>query len=226
MKIPLVLICGLLSNESLWRHQIAYLSDIASIQVAMPSENNPEEMIQGILNIAPQQFALAGHSMGGWLALELMQRVPDRIVKLCLLNTTARSDSHEKQNRRKDLIARVRAGHFFEIVQETATAFVFHSPVKAEVEKMFLDVGADVFARQEEAMLHRKQVLATLGKISCPTLVIHAAQDKNFSLLEHEELVSKIHKAKLAIVEDIGHMSPLESPQAITALLRFWLTYF
>lgn len=75
-------------------------------------------------------------------------------------------------------------------------------------------------------MLQRTECLSILPKIMCPTLVIHGVQDKNFSLEEHQELVSNIPNSKLALIEDAGHMSPMEMPQAVTSLLRFWLTYF
>ena len=75
-------------------------------------------------------------------------------------------------------------------------------------------------------MLGRGECLSVLAEISCPTLVIHAAQDKNFGLQEHVEIVEEIYNSKLAVVEDSGHMSPMEMPQAVTMLLRYWLTYF
>ena len=90
---------------------------------------------------------------------------------------------------------------------------------------MFLEVGEEAFIAQQNAMLIRKESQPILPAIACATLVVYAAQDKNFTLAEHEELVHHIPNAKLAIVEDSGHMSPLEVPQAITALLRFWLSY-
>ncbi|MDR3623619.1 MAG: alpha/beta hydrolase [Chlamydiales bacterium] len=226
MKTPLVLLSGLLSNEVLWQHQISHLSDIASIQIISPSQDTPEKMIQAILEKAPLQFALAGHSMGGWLCLEVMRAAPLRVNKLCLLNTTVRMDVKEKMLKRKEMILRVKQGGFQEIVKEIVEKFVFNSLVKNDVEKMFLEVGRDAFMNQQLSMISRRESQSVLATITCPTLVIHAMQDKNFSLEEHEELVNLIQHAKLAVVEDSGHMSPLEMPQAITALLRFWLTYF
>lgn len=225
MKIPLVLLSGLLSDERLWQHQLDHLEDIASIQVISPRQDTPEKMIQEILDLAPPQFALAGHSMGGWLCLEVMRVANFRVTKLCLLNTTARGDSKEKRERRQELILKAQR-NFPDMAKEIVEHFVYNSLVKRAVEKMFLDVGKDAFIHQELAMMKRSLSASVLSSIMCPTLVIHAAQDKNFSLLEHQELVNQIQNAKLALVEDSGHMSPMEVPQAITALLRFWLTYF
>lgn len=97
MKIPLVFVSGLLSNETLWEVQVHNLSDLAVIQVQSPSQNCAKKMIEQILDLAPPTIALAGHSMGGWLCLELMRKAPFRVQRLCLLNTTARMDSEEKK---------------------------------------------------------------------------------------------------------------------------------
>lgn len=226
MKTPLVLVSGLLSNQALWRHQITHLNDIAAIRVVSPSQNTPKAMIQAILDESPPKFALAGHSMGGWLCLEVMRVAPSRVTHLCLLNTTARMDSEEKRISRQNMILKTEQGHFREVVEEVVERFIFNLLIKHEVEKMFLAVGEEAFIRQEQAMLMRSESLSILPTIDCPTLVIHAAQDKVFSLEEHRELVNQMQNAKLAVVEDSGHMSPLEMPQAITALLKFWLTYF
>jgi pimeloyl-ACP methyl ester carboxylesterase len=90
---------------------------------------------------------------------------------------------------------------------------------------MFLEVGQEAFIRQEKAMINRSESQSILSSITCPTLVIHAMQDKNFSLQEDQELVDQIQNAKLGLIEDSGHMSPIEMPQAVTALIRLWLTY-
>lgn len=226
MKTPLVLLSGLLSNETLWQHQTQHLSDIASIQVITSSQNTREKMVQAILEEAPPTFALAGHSMGGWLCLEVMRTAPTRVSKLCLLNTTFHDDSEEKKLRRQNMISRAKKGQFQEIVEEIVEHFVFNPQVKNGVRKMFLAVGQEAFIRQEEAMIARSECRSILASITCPTLVIHAAQDRIFSLEEHTGMANSIRNAKLAVVEDCGHMSPLEMPQAITTLLRFWLTYF
>lgn len=225
MKIPLVLVSGLLSNESLWQHQVDHLEDIAAISIISPSQDTPEKMVRSILDAAPPRFALAGHSMGGWLCLEIMQANPSRVSQLCLLNTTARMDSEEKRARRKEMILKAEKGNFPEIVEEIADHFVSNLQVKNDVKKMFLKVGKEAFIRQEKAMMMRHESKSILPKINCPTLVIHAAQDQNFSLEESKELVDQIQGAKLSMVEDSGHMSPMEAPQAITAFLRFWLVY-
>lgn len=224
MKTSLLFISGLLSNELVWSHQIKSLSDIASIKVISPTQDSPQKMVEAILEQASDQFALAGHSMGGWLCLEVMRRAKERVTKLCLLNTTAKSDTPIKKAKRKEMIQRVESGQFLEVVKELVDYFVFNTSVKNEVEKMFLEVGEQAFIRQEKSMLIRDECESILSMIQCPTLVIHAAKDKVFTLEDHQELASHIPKAKLAIIEDCGHMSPLEMPKAVTSLLSSWIS--
>ena len=226
MKIPLVLLSGLLSNERIWEHQSRYLGDIASVQVISASQDTPDSMVQAILAAAPPEFALAGHSMGGWLCLEIMRAAPERVSKLCLLNTTARKDSEDKKARRQWMIQETKIGHFKDLVGNMAGMFIYNQQLKDTVEKMFLQVGEEAFVRQEQSMLMRRESISILSAITCPTLVIHAAKDNIFSIDEHREMAEQIPGATLAIVEDSGHMSPLEMPQEITALMRYWLTCF
>lgn len=223
MKMPLVLLSGLLSNEILWRHQIDHLSDMASIQVISSNQNTAQKMVQAILEEAPPTFALAGHSMGGWLCLEVWRAAPSRVTQLCLMNTTARMDAEEKRLRRQAMILKAKQGRFPELIDEIMKYFVFNSAVEEDVKSMFSKVGGEAFINQEEAMLNRNECFSVLSTISCPTLVIHARKDHIFSLEEHKELAGQIPNAKLAVVEGSGHMSPMEAPDDITALLRFWL---
>lgn len=226
MKKSLVLLSGLLSNNKLWQHQISHLSDIASIQILSSTEDTPKKMVAALLEKASPTFALAGHSMGGWLALEVMRTAPSRVSRLCLLNTSAREDSGEKKRRREAMIQRVQRGQFPDVVEEIVAHFVYNEAVKDAVRDMFLEVGPRTFINQEKAMMKRLECFSILPGITCPTLVIHALQDKNFSLEEHQELVHHIPGARLAQVEGSGHMSPLERPEDITALLREWLYEF
>lgn len=223
MKTQLLFISGLLSNESVWVDQIKNLSDIALIKVISPTQDTPQKMVEAILEQAPAQFALAGHSMGGWLCLEVMRRAKERVLKLCLLNTTAKSDTPIKKAKRKEMIQRVKNGQFHEVVKELVDHFVFNESVKNEVEKMFLGAGEKAFIQQETSMLVRDECESILPLIQCPTLVTHAAKDKVFTLQDHQELANTIPKAQLAIIEECGHMSPMERPEAVTSLLRSWI---
>ena len=226
-KIPLVLIPGLLCDSAAWEYQTKHLADIAiPTVISFHGENTPEKMVQAILKQSPHQFALAGHSMGGWLALEVMRHAPARAIKLCLLNTTASPDSPDKLQRRKQMIQTVEHGKFHELAMQLSDGFILQQRIKKPLQEMFFRSGASRFINDQTAMIQRSESFSILPTIKIPTLIIHALQDQLFSLAEHEEMASLIPNAQLALIEDSGHMSPMEQPQAITTLMRLWLTYF
>lgn len=226
-KQPLVCIPGHLCDRATWEYQIKHLSDAAiPTVIAFQGENTPEKMVQSILKQSPQTFALAGHSMGGWLALEVMRHAPERVAKLCLLNTTARPDSLNKVQLREKLIRMAKQGQFREVAEQALEQFVMQESAKQTVLEMLLRAGAQRLIDDQTAMMQRAESMSILEKIQVPTLVIHARQDHVFTLNMHKEMARFIPHAKLAIIEDCGHMSTIEQPQATTTLLRFWLNYF
>ena len=100
--IPLVLLSGLLCDGALWQHQIRFLEGVAACHVADTSrQDNIEALAIDVLSNAPPQFALAGLSMGGYVAFEMMRRAPERVIKLCLMDTSARADTDEQHERRQ-----------------------------------------------------------------------------------------------------------------------------
>ncbi|HHT0594176.1 TPA: alpha/beta fold hydrolase [Legionella anisa] len=223
----LVFLTGVLSDHRVWSYQINHLQDLVKCQIIpLFHGNSTEDLLQSVLNAVEGTFFLAGHSMGGWLALELARRAPERILKLCLVNTSAQQDSKEKHQRRMEMIQKVEQGNFQIVAETLADLYVYDDRAKNEVLSMFLNVGQQVFLTQQKILLARRECLSFLSSFAMPTLIIHAREDKIFSLAVHEELADKIPNSKLAIIEDSGHMSPMESPQAVTALLRFWLDYF
>ncbi|HLB42821.1 MAG: hypothetical protein A3E87_00035 [Gammaproteobacteria bacterium RIFCSPHIGHO2_12_FULL_35_23] len=226
-NVPLVLVTGLLSNKEVFQYQIKKLSHLVYIFVIeLTDTDSPAVMVEKILDIAPESFALAGHSIGGWAALRLMKAASEKVVKLCLLNTSARGIDPEETIARQTVLTRVENGEFKKIATEIANKFTFNEAVKENVLKMFLQVGEHALVNQTRAMLIREDLRDILPGIHCPTLVIHASEDKRFSLDVHEEIAHNIPNAKLAIIDDCGHMSPMESPYAIASLIRYWLSYF
>nr|WP_276559057.1 alpha/beta hydrolase [Fluoribacter dumoffii] len=223
----MVLLPGILSDQRVWSYQIHHLQELVRCQcVPLLRGNTTEDLLQEVLSQVEGDFFLAGHSMGGWLALELARRVPERVLKLCLLNTSAQPDSQEKRHKRQMMITDTVQGNFQAVATTLVDHYIFEARAKKEVLSMFLSVGPQVLITQQKVLLAREECTSFLSSLTMPALVIHAREDKNFSLAHHEELRTKIPHAKLAVIEDSGHMSPMESPQAVTALMRFWLEYF
>lgn len=227
--IDLVLLPGLLNDARLWAHQAAALADVAGVAVAdLTRDNSLAAMAERVLASAPRHFALAGLSMGGYVAMEIVRRAPGRVERLALLDTTARPDSPEQTQRRLDAI-RLAEGGGFDKVMPTMLPNLLH-PAHLSVESiaglakaMAKSVGADAFIRQQTAIMGRPDSRRDLPDISCPAMVLCGRQDTLTPLDRHQEMADLIPGATLAVIEDCGHLSAIEQPEAVSAALRAWL---
>ena len=175
----------------------------------------------------PGRFALAGHSMGGYVSLEIMRQAPERIARLALLNTHARPDSPESTENRRRLMTL--AEKDFPAVNDALMPKLLlprhqqETSMTGRITEMALGVGKEAFLRQQRAIMARIDSRPHLAKIRCPTLVVAARSDALMPVEILEELAAGIPGARLAIVEDSGHMASIEQPEAVTRLLREWL---
>lgn len=227
----LVLVPGLLCDARLWDHQRQYLDDVADISVA---ETRIDEAIPAmaarLLADAPDRFALAGLSMGGYVALEVMRQAPERVTHLALLDSSARPDSAEQTRRRRGLIELATMGRFKGVTPRLMPLLIHpdrleDAALTATVMDMAAHVGQDAFVRQQTAILTRADSRPSLGAIAVPTLVLAGRQDALTPPEVAEEMAAAIPSARLVVIEDCGHLSTLERPQAVTALMRDWLVY-
>lgn len=228
--IPLLLIPGLLCTRELWAPQIGGLSELAAITVADHGTADSMAGIAGaILARAPTRFALAGLSMGGAIALEIMRQAPARVLKLALLDTTAAPDSEEVRNNRRLYLDLARSGRFAEITPDHLLRRLIHpdrladKPLVDTILRMAAETGAETFIRQETAILTRPDNRPGLADIRCPTLVIVGKQDIITPVERAREIAAAVPAARLDIVADCGHLSTLERPEAVTDWLRKWL---
>jgi pimeloyl-ACP methyl ester carboxylesterase len=229
-RMPLLFLPGLLCDGALWQHQVHHLADISQPRVMdLTHHDDVKWMARHVLEEAPPRFALAGLSMGGYVAFEIMRQDPSRVVKLALINTQARADSDEAKEKRKGLIALAKTGKFKGVTPKLLPLLIHHDrleerPLCDVVLKMAERVGRDAFVRQQTAIMARSDSRVDLSKINVPTLVMVGRQDALTPPPLAEEMASGIKGSRLAVIEECGHLSPLERPQAATALLRLWLT--
>jgi pimeloyl-ACP methyl ester carboxylesterase len=228
-KTPLLLLPGLLCDAALWQHQIETLADLAEITVAdLTQADQVGAAAQGILASAPDEFALTGLSMGGYIALEIMRQAPDRVARLALLDTSARPDTLEKVKFRQELIDLARMGQFKGVTPRLLPKLI-HPERMADGElvdsilAMAERVGRDAFLRQQRLLMNRPDSRHDLALIHCPTVVVCGRQDGLTPLADSEEMAEKIRRAKLVVIEDCGHLSTMERPRAVSAVLRYWL---
>lgn len=224
----LLFLPGLLCDDRLWRDQIAALQGgIACLVADTTQDDSLGGMAERALAAAPSRFALAALSMGGYLAFEILRRAPERVTRLALFDTSARPDSPEQARRRRGLMALTRTGQFRGVTPRLLPQLLHPDnlarPVAAEVTAMAERVGRDAFLRQQAAILGRPDSRPGLPGIGVPTLVAVGEGDVLTPPDHAEEIAAGIPGAMLHRIPGCGHLPPMESPAATTALLRLWL---
>ena len=226
---PLALLPGLLCDEALWAPQFEALVGLAECRVIdLTSQDSMAAMAEAVLSAMPDRFALAGLSMGGYVAFEVMRRAPERITRLALIDTQARPDRPEQAQRRRDLMDLARRGRFQGVTERLLPLFI-HPDRVAEpdlagaVTAMTRRVGAEAFLRQQQAILDRPDSRPTLVGIGCPTLVLCGRQDLLTPVECHMEIAAGVADSRLVVVEDCGHLATMERPEVVNQALRAWL---
>lgn len=227
MSEPLILVPGLLCDERLFAPQLPPLAARTPIRIAETRlDDSLGAMAERILAAAPERFALAGLSMGGYVCFELIRRAPDRVTRLALLDTQARADSPEAAQRRRDLMALAERGEFLGVAPRLLPLFLHPDHIERlgpVVTAMAAAVGKEAFLRQQRAILDRPDSRPLLPSIRCPTLVLCGRQDRLTPPSLHEEMAAAIPDATLVVLPNCGHLAPLERPQAVAAQLLAWL---
>jgi pimeloyl-ACP methyl ester carboxylesterase len=229
-SLPLVLVPGLLCSARLYAAQVAVLWPFGQVAVADHRRDADMAAIAAaILADAPPRFALAGLSMGGYIAFAMMRLAPERIAKLALLDTSARPDTPEGKAGREKFIAMAAAGKLTDVVETLTPRFLHRSRHKDEtlirvIRDMAADTGAEAFIRQQKAIMSRADARPLLASIRCPTLVLVGEGDELTSPELAKEISGGISGAKLTLVPECGHLSTIEKPEAVNAALAEWLS--
>ena len=227
-RTPLLLLPGLLCDAGLWAPQADALADVAEVQVAdLSQDDRVEAMAARVLAQAPARFALAGLSMGGYVAFEILRQAPERVSHLALLDTTAAPDSPERALQRRRSLAILKRGRFLGVTQQLLPTLVHprhvHGPVGQAVQAMAQRVGPEAYRRQQTAILHRPDSRPLLPTLTQPTLVLGGADDSLTPPAVLQALAAPIPQAQWHTLPDCGHLPTLEQPEATTALMRRWL---
>ncbi|MFV3074827.1 alpha/beta fold hydrolase [Niveispirillum fermenti] len=228
---PLILLPGLLCDARLWAGLALEMKGIAhSVTADLTRDDNIDAMVDRVLADAPERFALAGYSMGGIVALHLAARAPERVSHLLILNSTARPDPDHRREIRDRQVGEARTGNLSRLLREEMLPFYFgpdfvhRADLAALVLSMGVEMGADIFARQMRALRDRADARPLLPAITCPTLVLAAEHDALCPVDRHEEIAAGLPDARLVVTGGVGHMAPLERPEALAAAIRPFLT--
>jgi pimeloyl-ACP methyl ester carboxylesterase len=230
----LLLLAGLMCDAAVWAGVLPELDATADCRVPEYADApSLPAMAERVLAAAPPRFAVAGHSMGGRVALEIVRRAPERVLRLALLDTGFRArpegaEGEAEKAKRMALLALARREGVRAMAREWVRTMV--SPERLAdralvdaILDMFERRSADVFAGQVEALLARPDATALLGTITCPTLVLCGRDDGFSPPAQHEAMAARIRGARLAVIERCGHMAPMERPREVGAALAAWM---
>ncbi len=223
---PLILLPGMMCDARLFSPQTSAIPP--AIAWDAPREETIEDMAEAVLAAAPERFALAGLSMGGIVAMEIVARAPERISRLALLDTNHRAETPDRRIARAPQIAAAMAGGLEAVmVEEMKPAYLAPdhpgaAAILALVRDMALDLGPEVFRAQSLALRDRADYTETLREVCVPTLVLVGAHDRLCPVARHEAMRDLVPGARLVVVEGAGHLTTLEAPDAVTTALRHW----
>lgn len=224
----LILLPGLLCDDELWREQVLALQGSVDCRVAdLTRHTTMAELAASVLAAAPQTFALAGFSFGGYVAQEIARQAPHRIERLALLNTSIRADTAERATTRTAMIkAASLPGAFRGITNRLLPTFIHpdrltDAALVDRIKTMTLRLGRDVFVRQ--SAMAREDGEAALRALTCSIEIICGDSDALTPLGDHRALADLLPTAHLTVIAHSGHMTPMERPDAVSAALHAWL---
>lgn len=227
-------------DETVWNPVLPHLQTAWPALVAQVADHGNADslgaMADRILASSPERFALAGHSMGARVALEVVRRAPQRVERIALLDTgylplPAGEAGEAEAAKRHALLAIARAEGTRAMGRQWVQGMVHperlqDAPLIEAILDMFARKDADVFAAQIRALLTRPDstpLLQSLPSWGIPTLVGCGRQDSWSPVAQHEAMHDLVPGSVLEVIEDAGHMAPMEQPAATAAMLARWL---
>jgi len=224
---PLILIPGMMCDQRMWA---GFNAPPRHLIHALPTTcDSMQGLAAAILKGAPERFALAGLSMGGIVAMEILKQAPQRVERLALLDTNPLAENVLTKARRNLQIAKARSGQLAKVVREEMKPnYLAAGPNKKAILDLCMDMtmtlGPNVFVRQSEALRDRPDQTETLAAFKGPALVLMGEEDKLCPRERHELMHALMPQSTLAIIPHAGHLSPLENPQTTFGYLHNWLS--
>ncbi|WP_179379040.1 alpha/beta fold hydrolase [Jannaschia marina] len=228
MTTPLLLLPGMMCDARLFAPQLAAIHDRAIMVSPIAAADTTEALARIVLEAAPPRFALAGLSMGGIVAMEVLAQAPDRVAGLCLMDTNPKAESEAVAAAREPQIARIREGELRAVMRdEMKPNYLADGPSIGAIldtcMAMAETMGSVTFVRQSRALQTRADRQETLQRVTVPALVLCGREDSLCPLHRHELMHRLIHGSELVVVEGAGHLPTLEQPEVTTRAIRHWL---
>jgi pimeloyl-ACP methyl ester carboxylesterase len=229
-RTHLVLLCGLLCDRRVWEAVAEQLEDLVETSIfSFAGCTSIGEMADEVLTKTPGRFALAGHSMGGRVALEVYRRAPDRVLRLALLNTGVHPVKASEVAGRQRLLDIANRDGMAAVAEDWLPPMVGvrgkqdHALMKS-LREMVCGYSPEAFSGQIRALLDRPDAEDVLTRVAVPTLLLCSEEDRWSPVAQHQEMQRALPGSRLVAFEGAGHMSIVESPEAVAAALKGWLT--
>jgi pimeloyl-ACP methyl ester carboxylesterase len=229
MKPFVAFACAHLTDERLYAAQVAALEPRYECKAfAFRDHDTLGAMADELLSKTPRRFTLAGLSLGGYLSFEIIRRQLHRVERLVLMDTTAFADTPARRAGRDADIAKVREGGIDALIPELASRWMHPEHAKRpDLQKLMAQMARSIGARgqlnQQRAMMGRPDSHADLERVTVPTLVMCGRQDPVTPVPDHEAMAARVRGSRLEIIEDCGHLSAIERPDAVNRALLDWL---
>ena len=227
---PLVLLPPMMCDARVFGAQLAGLSaEVPMLYAPTCKGERIEEIASQILSWTPQKFSLAGQGMGASVALEIVRRAPERVVRLALIAGSAHGETPEGASAREPKIVAARSGRFDEVIAEELRAdWLSPSAPRTEIAQLLSDMawnqGAEAYVRQARAMQRRRDQQSTLRQITQKTWVICGEDDSHLPVKRHEFTTEMIQGAELHVVPGAGFLPTVEQPDRMIDLLRAFVS--
>ncbi len=227
---PLLLLPGLICDARIWAPQVEGLRGQRAV-IAIDGYGEADSigaMAEQVLEKAPERFIVAGHSMGGRVALEIIRRAPERVAGLALISTGTHLPKPNEADGRFALLSRGVEQGMDALIDAWLPPMVWEENrlqpgLMDNLWRMCSDAGLDMYERQMRALLARPEVESLLPGIACPTFVATGAHDAWAPPAQHEAIAAAISGSTLTIIPGAGHIIQVEQPQALTDALARWL---
>jgi pimeloyl-ACP methyl ester carboxylesterase len=228
VKQPLLLLSGLLCDDTIWADIPLRLADLAEVSIlSFRGFSSIAAMAEHVLASAPERFAVAGHSMGGRVALEVVRSAPHRVVGVALLNSGVHAVRDGEPQSRGRLVRLAYEHGMSALAAEWLPPMMAGGARTAELmprlTAMVERSTPDSYAGQIKALLDRPDALPVLPTIGVPTLLLSGSEDTWSPVSQHETMRRRIPHATLFEIHGAGHMAPIERPEAVAVALREWL---
>ena len=226
---PLVLLPGMMCDARLFGPQIEALSSVRPLHLATITDHDTmEALATEVLANAPPRFALAGLSMGGIVAMDVLRQAPERVDRIALLDTNPKAEAEVIRQARAPQIARAQVGDLRAVMRdELMPYYLADGPDRRPILDLCMDMaealGPDVFVRQSRALQSRPDQQETLRGVTVPTLVLCGEEDRLCPLHRHELMHALMPGSRLEVIAGAGHLPTLEKPAETSAALLEWL---